>query len=141
MNNKILNRCRDLSIALLEKEPHGILPTHCSFFIYKSKIIKISRNARKTTPRNMLNPKISRDGIDISKDKFQCSEFVGLQFLKNTSNVPFSQLSVINTRIDRNGDFANSCPCNSCGSLLAFLNIKSKNIYYTNNRGDFEVFR
>lgn len=107
---------------------------HTSFILNKNRVVAIGINQRKTNPANLFNPKYNREGKNISSEKFTCSEYGAFQKLKRT-NIDAKKCILVNIRIDRNDRLANSCPCQSCQSLLSWLRFK-KVIYSTDN-GEF----
>jgi deoxycytidylate deaminase len=102
---------------------------HVSFATYKGKIISIGFNSAKTNPINLKNRKKNSCGKDYSEQKMTCSELSCLKKVKNKTNIPFNKITLINVRIDRNGDVRCSKPCESCEKLIDFLGIKR--ILYT----------
>lgn len=108
---------------------------HVSFVLYKGRIVSVGLNSKKTHPLNLKYPKISREGVNVSPHKFTCSELNAFVKLKNLTNVPFSKCSVVNVRILKNGDLGYSAPCQSCKSLISYLDIKE--LYYTDFTGKF----
>lgn len=117
---------------------HEVRTFHVSFLLYKSRILSIGINSLKTTPINILNNKYFRTNNGIIHNKGICSEWASLNKLKNTSNIRFNKLSLINVRIGRDGLIKNSKPCSFCESLCQFFNIKE--IYFTNDKGEFEKY-
>lgn len=111
---------------------------HATFALQGSKLIAIGINKAKTHPLNLRNRKKNSSGIDFSYSKFSCSELVCLNSVRRKTTIPFSKLTLINFRIDREGNLAMAKPCKSCESLLRFLEIRK--LYYTNNEGEFDFF-
>lgn len=111
---------------------------HLSFIVYKGRIISIGQNSKKTHPINLRNPKISKDGIDISRLRGTCSELSAVTRLKNLTNIPTNKCSLVNIRINKINEMRNSCPCNSCFSLLSYHSFRD--IYFSNDKGEFEKF-
>lgn len=108
---------------------------HVSIVTYKNRIISIAKNSIKTTPINLLNPKFSQDGTEISRFRGTCSEWNSLRKIKNTMNVSFSKCRLFNIRINKNKEISNSKPCVSCLSLCRFLDLKE--IWFTDAGGNW----
>ena len=109
---------------------------HLSIAVYKNRIVSIAKNNKKTSPINLLNPKFDRDGQNISGIKGSCSELNALKKIKRMTNIPFEKITLYVTRVNRNKQISMSRPCFSCCSLLDFEGIKD--VFYTNNLGEFE---
>lgn len=127
----------DLAYALYDPN-FELRSQHVSIIIYKNKIVSIAKNNKKTSPKNVLNPKYSRSGENISNIKGCCSEFRALNQLKNKTQIPYNKITLINIRINRNMELCNSLLCDSCQSLIAFLGVK--NVYYTDKQGTFAKY-
>ena len=109
---------------------------HFSFIIYKSKIISIGNNYKKTHPLNLKNPKFSlKTGEDFSDQKYICSELNAIKKFKNTTNINTNKCIMVNLRYDRNGNLAFSKPCMSCESLLKKYSFKK--VIWTDNYGKY----
>lgn len=108
----------------LKPEKHEMRCFHVSFAVYKQKIVSIGINNKKTNPLNLRNRKRNSNGIDYSDTKASCSELICLKKVKNTTNIDFKKISLVNIRVDRNGEICNSKPCESCQKLIDFLGIK-----------------
>lgn len=109
---------------------------HCSIIARKKRILLVETNKPKTHPQNLLNPKIGRDGSDISEIKYLCSEASAL--LSFGDREDFNKLALYTLRIDRNGKLAYSYPCESCQSLLARVDFK--NIFFTDKNGNWTEY-
>lgn len=111
---------------------------HTSFLLFKNKIVAIGVNQDKTHPINLRNKKFDRDGNDISGSKGTCSELNAFLKLRNKTNIQSKKCSLVNIRIDRNNNLNFARPCQSCVSLLKFLEIKD--VYFSNWDGNFIKF-
>lgn len=133
LNERFLERLKDVAMGLFD--PSHPVNFHCSFIVWKGRIVSIGLNSIKTNPTNLLNKKIGRDGNDISAAKGICSEFSCLRKLKNKSNISFRKTTMVNVRIKRDRSFGLSKPCESCQSLLRFFELA--NVIWTDEFGRF----
>lgn len=107
---------------------------HFSFVFFKSRLMVVGKNTKKTSPWNLVNPKAGTDGSDISGIRGQCSEWSAVNRLKRLTNVPFKKCTLFNVRIDRNQKVSMAKPCPSCGKLLSFAEFD--NVFYTDYQGN-----
>jgi hypothetical protein len=108
-----------------------------SFCYLKGRLLAVGRNSKKTHPLNLVNV-LRFDTGEIHRDKGCCAELSVALKIKKTTNTPFSKITIINVRLDKNKNIKMSRPCNSCNSLISYL--KPKNVFYTNNSGQFEEY-
>lgn len=95
----------------------------------KSRIVGVGINSLKTHPANLRNPQFCRrTGARLPKDS-SCAELNLFLKIKNTTNIDFNKISIINVRLTRDGKIGNSKCCNSCSSLVNFC--QPKNLFYT----------
>lgn len=95
----------------------------------KSRIVGVGINSLKTHPANLRNPQFCRrTGIRLEKTSC-CSELNLFLKIKNTTNIDFNKISIVNVRLTRDGKIGNSKCCNSCSSLVKF--VQPKNLFYT----------
>ena len=95
----------------------------------KSRIVGVGINSLKTHPANLRNPQFCRrTGARLSKDS-SCAELGLFLKIKNTTNIDFDKISIVNVRLTRDGKIGNSMPCISCNSLYQYL--QPKNLFYT----------
>lgn len=134
---KIFDKIKEIAFAF-NRDLFPGRNLHLSFIIYKGRIISIGQNSRKTHPINLRNPKISKEGVDISGFRGSCSEWSAVNRLKNLTNIPVNKCSLINIRINKLNEMRNSCPCNSCFGLLSHFAFKE--VRFSNDRGEFEKF-
>lgn len=135
--DKKFNRSLQIAKALFDPA-FPIRCFHLSFIWYKNRLVSVGQNTIKTHTHHKFNPKINTEGENVSEFKKTCSEFNSLNKIRRLTNIPFSKCTLINIRINRNGQLSNSRPCVSCDSLLNYLNIKE--IFFTNNEGLFEKY-
>lgn len=109
-----------------------------SFGWVKNRLIAVGQNQNKTHPLNKINKLIFRDSGKIHIEKKVCAELDLFLKLKNTTNIPYNKITVINIRIDRNGEIKNSKPCNSCKSLITYM--QPRKLVYSNDFGGFEEY-
>lgn len=132
-------KSKEISFALFEKErDFSQRCNHFSFVFYKNRLISIARNSYKTHPINLYNPKYGTSGANISSSKGSCSELNAFIKIRNLTNIPFNKLTLINIRINNNGEIALARPCSSCFSLIQWLS--PKEVFYSTNLGEFEEF-
>jgi len=114
-------------------EPVPNRHNHFSFIIYKGRIMVISQNNTKTHTRNLLNPKYSKMGENISWIKGSCSEFIAAMKLKRLTNIIPKKCMIVNVRIGKENGLLYSHPCQSCQSLLTYLGFKK--VWYSTEQG------
>jgi deoxycytidylate deaminase len=137
-NKSPFKRLEDIASSLIDWS-ENIRCRHFSFILNKKKVVAIGTNQQKTHPTHLKNRKISiRTGEDFSEQKHTCSEFNAIIKLKNLTNINTKKCTLVNLRYDRNRKLALASPCMSCANLLKFHEFK--NILYTNNNGDYEVY-
>ena len=132
---KILEKTKEIAFAF----DKNLFPKNClhlSCIFYKGRIVSIGQNSKKTHPTNLRNPKINKDGVDISSFRGTCSELKTIKNIINTTNIPISKSILVNIRINKNNKIRNSKPCSSCQKLLSYYQF-SKIIY---SSGDNENF-
>lgn len=132
-----LEKCAELALALYN--PFSNLRCqHFSFIYYKNKIMVIGKNNDKTHPVNLLNPRISRTGQDVSHMKASCSELTAVLKLKRMTNIAANKCSLVNVRVNNNRQLSLARPCNSCSSLVQYFGFKD--VIFTNSAGKFEYY-
>lgn len=133
---KILTRSLEIARALaptdFKKEERRCF--HFSFIWKNSSLITIGQNNLKTNAKNRFN--LKENWI---LNKKTCSELAAFTKIKSTFNIDmWRRLSMVNVRIDRNGEIRNSHPCPACRNLIAYINPSS--VWFTNNLGEFEQY-
>lgn len=126
----------DLGRAMYNPETHPLRCFHLSVILSKNRLVSAGINSPKTHSLNQRNPKFGHDGQEIMKGS--CSEFIAINRLKRISNIDFNKCVMVNIRINKLGQLANSCPCISCKSLLAYFSFKS--IYFSDSDGLFQQY-
>lgn len=134
MNNK-LQKSLDLSFSLFDID-YGLRVQVFSFGWHGSKLIAIGRNKNKTHPLNRRNKLIFKDTGKVHLEKKICAELDLALKIKRKTNIDYKKITIVNVRLDRNGNICNSKPCRSCESLIEYIGPRS--IYYTNTEGKFE---
>lgn len=132
----IYQRIKELALALYEDDCN-IRCQHFSFVFNKSRLVAIGRNSSKTSPWNLLNKKFSTTGEDISGIKGTCSELSACLKIKKT-NIPFSKCTLINIRLMKDKTIGLAKPCESCQSLLRYLEFK--HVYFSVNENILEKY-
>ena len=134
---KIFNQIKDIAFAF-DKEAFVERSLHLSFIIYKGRIISIGQNSKKTHPINLRNPRINKEGVNISNIKGSCSEWGAISRLRNLTNIPSAKCSLINIRINKLNEIRMSQPCSSCRNLIRYQGFK--NVWFSNETGTFEKY-
>ena len=136
----ILEKSVELANALYPSAFQELRTFHVSVLWNKNKLLSVGVNKKATHTRNLFNKKLNREGIDISSTKFQCSElcaFIGLG--KQRYNIDFSRVTMVNIRLDYDGNISLASPCISCRSLILYLGLKK--VYYTDNNKEFQIYK
>lgn len=107
----------DLARAMRPHD-HDLRCFHASFLVRQGKILSIGMNSAKTHPINLGLPYFGRDNKDF---RLNCGTHSEVRCL--LKKVFFNKAIMVNVRIDRNGEIANSRPCKGCQSFLARFNI------------------
>ncbi len=135
--SNIFNRVVELGFAAYNPMEHKE-NFHLSAVVNKNKIVAIAANSARTHTVNLLNPKFGYDGKNLNDSRGSCSELKALLQFKNKTNIDARKCTLINIRINRNLELANSCPCAGCKNLLRYFDLKA--VYYTNEKGIFEKY-
>lgn len=118
-----LRRITEISKALIGKNASNQKCNHVSFIYKKSKLLAIGTNKyHKTHPRIKDYNYHDFAGIHSELD---ATLKLGLTSCKG--------LTIVNVRIDKNGNVCNSAPCPGCLDLIQTLAFKEA--FYTNNSG------
>lgn len=120
-----LKRLTEISKAIIGRNKKHQKCDHISFIFKKSKLLSIGSNKYKTHPK--------------TKD-YNYHDFAGIHSeLDATLKLGLSDagtakgLTIVNVRIDKNGNVCNSAPCPGCSDLIKTLSFKE--VFYTNNSG------
>ncbi len=133
---KKYGRLKDIALALVPPNPEQNF--HVSFVLLKNRLLAVGVNNKKTHPTNLRNPKFGKEGTDISSQKYTCSELSAFVKLKNMTNVPFHRCTLVNMRVMRNGKLGLALPCQSCESLISYLNLKT--VLFTDHDGNLALY-
>jgi deoxycytidylate deaminase len=128
---------KDIALALVPPDPGQNF--HVSFVLLKNRLVAVGVNSRKTHPINLKNPKIGKEGYNVSPYKYTCSELNAFVKLRNMTNVSFHRCTLVNFRVMRTGELGLACPCQSCKSLISYLNLKA--VLYTDQDGNLVEYR
>jgi len=126
-----LERIIEVSHALAGKRKSVHRCRHFSFILDGNRILSIGINNPKTHPYNL-------NFNYINKQKTRISDIVGthselsavLKYGKDCKN-----LTLVNTRINRNNEIDYSKPC--CGCFDMIISMGFKKVYYTNREKTF----
>ena len=122
MNSKILQRCKKIARDTFEKKYRC---NHVALIFKGNKILAIGRNSQKTHPK--IKDYGYQDFCRLHAELSACIKF---------GKEDCSKYSMAVLRIDRNGHFNQSCPCESCKGVIRQLGFKK--VYFTNEFGDWE---
>ena len=126
---KIFSKVVEVSHALLNEHPSLHRCRHFSFIVSGNRILKIGFNRSKTHPINLKYNYVNKRG-EYMGDQVGIHSEMDAVIKFGESNC--AGLTMINTRIDRNGKLAMSKPCRGCMHMLSHLNFNS--VYYFDNR-------
>jgi deoxycytidylate deaminase len=129
------SKLKEISIALAPKHPCDKRCRHFTFILSKKKILTIGFNNQKTHPFNLKYNFVNRKNDPINDLVGTHSELNALIKL-GTDEV--SGLTLVNTRVNRNGEIDLSMPCSGCQSFLKTLDFKK--IFYSTKDGKFEQY-
>lgn len=126
-----LERIVEISYALAGKRKNSQRCRHFSFILDGNRILSIGINNSKTHPYNL-------NFNYVNKQKTRISDIVGthsevsavLKYGKDCKN-----LTLVNTRINRNNEIDYSKPCSGCFDMI--MSIGFKKVYYTNREKNF----
>ena len=107
---------------------------HVSFILKGAKPIVIGTNSY--TKRNMVSLRYKATKHDGAYVAGVHSEMDSLGKIKYQDQ---ENLTLVNIRIDNNGNLANSCPCPNCAYVLG-RTPSIKKIFYSTSAGDFKRF-
>ena len=129
-----LERIIEISFALAGKYPYKNRCKHFSFILERNRLISIGINSPKTHP---LNLKFNY----VNKQKLKINDIVGthseLSAVIKLGNENCKGLTIVNTRVNRNNEIDNSCPCNGCRDMIKKLGFKK--LVYTTKQQKFEI--
>lgn len=100
---------------------------HIAAIFRGNSILAVGQNSKKTHPKIL-----DYDYHDFSKlhaELAACIKF---------GQVDCRKYNIAVIRIDRNGEFNQSCPCDGCKSVIKQL--KFKKVYFTNNEGLWDSY-
>lgn len=140
MNERLKVKSIEIARAMFDPAEHKERCFVACICWNKNRLIQVGVNKDKThTVNYRYNPLICRrTGRIIREDKGTCAELSAFLAIKNKTNYNFSDLSIVNVRIDRKMNIKNSRPCSSCDSLLRFG--RPKELWFTTDNGTFEEY-
>jgi hypothetical protein len=125
MNKKLFQRCVSLSrdLAVFDSEN---TQKHLSFLCVRSKIFASGMNEKWKSDRlaNRFNYR-----FNAVHSELKCLK-PHLRFIDN-----FDKFTLVNVRINRNGEIMFAKPCNTCINMLDFFGVR--NVFYSVNETDF----
>lgn len=127
------NKIIEVSYALINKHNADLRCRHFSFILDKNKIISIGLNSLKTHPKNLKYNYVNKNNQNISDIVGTHSE---LSAVIKLGEEDCSDLTLVNTRINRNDELDFSAPCSGCLDMIKQLNFK--NVYFSNVQGKFD---
>jgi deoxycytidylate deaminase len=127
------NKIIEVSYALINKHNADLRCRHFSFVLDKNKIVSIGLNSLKTHPKNLKYNYVNKLNENISDIVGTHSE---LSAVIKLGKEDCSDLTLVNTRINRNDELDFSAPCSGCCDMIKQLNFK--NVYFSNNKGRFD---
>lgn len=125
----------EISQALAGKYPYEKRCKHFTFIYEKNKLISIGINSPKTHPKNLKFNYINKQNHKISEIIGTHSEMNAV--IKLPPKNEFQNLTLINTRINRNGELDYCKPCNGCTDMIFRLGINK--VFYVNKNKKFEI--
>lgn len=132
MREEITEKARKTSLRLAGRLGVWTRCRHFSFVFDGTRLVSMGTNSRKTHPANLDFGYVSRKSRPISGIVGTHSE------LKATLRAGMGRcrgLTLVNTRVNRNGRLDNSRPCRGCMDVIrraGFLEV-----YYTDKKGEF----
>lgn len=127
------NKIIEVSYALINKHNADLRCRHFSFILDKNHIISIGMNSPKTHPLNLKYNYVNKNNQNISDIVGTHSE---LSAVIKLGEEDCSGLTLVNTRINRNGELDFSAPCSGCKDMIKQLNFK--NVFYSILSNKFE---
>ena len=128
MSPKTLGRILDITNNLKDL-PDG-KNRHFSFIVHRNSIVSMGfNNSYKTHPLAKICD------YRFNSIHSELSALIKLRLKKDNLSI-LRNCSLVNTRINRFGDFGISKPCENCLKWVSIIGFKD--IYYTNNSGKFE---
>lgn len=131
-SSRILLRAAEASLALAERRGVWHRCRHFSFLFDGGRLLSVGLNSRKTHPRNLLYSYVGKDGADISPMVGTHSE---MSAIRRTRAGECRGATLVNTRINRRGEFDYSRPCRGCLDMMRGLGLREA--FYTGADGGF----
>lgn len=132
MRDEIADKARKESLRLAGKMGVWTRCRHFSFVFDGTHIVSVGTNSRKTHPANLAYGYLSRKSKPISGIVGTHSE---LKAALKAGPQNCRGLTLVNTRVNRNGRLDNSRPCRGCEDLIGKLGFLE--VYYTDGNGEF----
>lgn len=127
----IIQKSVEVAYALFDKKR----PSHdprcfvvcCAY--YKNRLLTVEVNSNRTDPNNLRNPLICRKSGRIIEKTKCCAEWNTIKRIKNTSNIPFDKISLVNIRITFDREIGYSRACSSCRNIFRLF--EPKKVFYS----------
>lgn len=129
---RFLLKAAEASLALAESRGIWHRCRHFSFVFDGGRLLSVGLNSRKTHPHNLLYSYVGRDGADISRIVGTHSE---MSAVLRMDAAECRGATLVNTRINRRGEFDHSRPCPGCLDMIRSLGFREA--FYTDVDGKF----
>lgn len=110
---------------------------HVSFVLKKSKVVSIGVNSY--SKRNLICLSYKPTKVSLSNKAYIPSIHSEMDATAKVKFTDFDNYTLVNIRINNNGEVANSCPCANCAFQLGKMNNFTK-IFYSTDDGTFARF-
>lgn len=132
MNKKGINKAIEISHALKGKNLSNGRCFHTTFVFKKSRIVSIGvNNYFKSHPKILEYPYLNKNG-----ERYNTGIHSELSAILKLKMNDFSNLELLNLRLDKHDNLCYSKPCFGCSALLNQLNFK--NIFFSNEKERIE---
>lgn len=132
MHEEMAEKAKKTSLRLAQRMGVWTRCRHFSFVFDGTHIVSVGTNSRKTHPANLDFPYVSRKSKKISEVVGTHSE---LKAALRAGMRNCRGLTLVNTRVNRNGRLDYSRPCGGCMELIEKLGFLK--VYYTDRKGEF----
>jgi deoxycytidylate deaminase len=110
---------------------------HVSFVLQKSKVVAVGTNSYHKRNRICLTYKPQR--ASLGGNPYIPSIHSEIEATAKVKFSDFDNFTLVNIRVNNNGQLANSCPCANCAFHLGRMTHITK-VFYSNNEGGFNRF-
>jgi deoxycytidylate deaminase len=135
MSKELERKARRMSQTLLLRREDAPRCRHFSFVFDGNRLVGVGTNRPKTHPANLRYAYTNRQMQDISYIVGIHSEMdavlrIGMRECRG--------LTLVNTRINRKGEFDLSMPCGGCSRMIADAGFEK--VLYTDRKGEFRTW-